>query len=79
MRCNTTYVETLKDFRTILLGQKLCIYTYHKNLTCKQCNTNGVLRWILILENYGRDTKYIQVEKNIVAYGLSMIPLNVNQ
>ena len=27
-------VETLKEFRTILLGQKLRIYTYHKNLTC---------------------------------------------
>ena len=28
-------VETLKEFRTILLGQKSRIYTYHKNLTCK--------------------------------------------
>ena len=28
-------VETLKDFRTILIGQKLRIYTDHKNLTCK--------------------------------------------
>ena len=28
-------VETLKYFWTILLGQKLRIYTDHKNLTCK--------------------------------------------
>ena len=27
-------VETLKEFRNILLGQKLKIYTDHKNLTC---------------------------------------------
>ena len=43
-------VETLKDFRTILFGQKLRIYTDHKNLTCKTFNTNIVLRWRLIIE-----------------------------
>ena len=36
-------VETLKGFRTILLGQKLRIYTDNKNLTCKIFNTDGVL------------------------------------
>ena len=29
-------VKTLKEFHTILLGQKLKIYTDHKNLTCKK-------------------------------------------
>ena len=43
-------VETLKEFRTILLGQKLRIYTDHKYLTCKNFNNNIVLRWGLILE-----------------------------
>ena len=28
-------VETLKEFRTILLGKRLKIYTYNKNLICK--------------------------------------------
>ena len=28
-------LETLKGFITVLLGQKLRIYTDHKNLTCK--------------------------------------------
>ena len=43
-------VETLKEFRNILLRQKLRIYTGHKNLTYKNFDTNRVLRWILILE-----------------------------
>ena len=28
-------VESLKEFKTILIGQKLIIYTAYKNLTCK--------------------------------------------
>ena len=49
-------VENLKDFRTILLGQKLRIYTDHKNLTCKIFNTVRLLRWRLILEDYGPES-----------------------
>ena len=37
-------VETMKEFRTILLGQKLIICTDHKNITCNNFNTNRVLR-----------------------------------
>ena len=37
-------VEILKEFRTILLGKKLRIYTDHKNLTCKIVNTDIVSR-----------------------------------
>ena len=46
-------VETLNEFRTTLLGQRLRIYTNNKNLTCKHFNTDRVLRWRLVLEDYG--------------------------
>ena len=46
-------VKTLKEFITILPGQKLRIYNDHKKLTCKNFNTDRVLRWRLILEEYG--------------------------
>ena len=46
-------VETLKEFRNILLGQKIVVHTDHKNLTCKNFNTERVMRWRLILEEYG--------------------------
>ena len=72
-------VENLKNIRTILLYQKFKIYTDHKNLICKNFNTNRVLRWILLLKEYGMDVKYIKGEKNIVAYALSIFPLNGNQ
>ena len=32
--------ENLKEFRTILIGQKLRIYNDHKNFTCKNFKTD---------------------------------------
>ena len=48
-------VETMEYFRNILLAQKLRIYTDNNNLTCTNFNTYIVLRWRLILEEYGPD------------------------
>ena len=64
-------VETLKEFRNILLGQQIKIYTDHQNLTYKQFNTERVMRWRLILEEYSPELIYIQDKKNIVADTLS--------
>ena len=55
------------------------IYTDHKNLACKNFNTDIVLRWRLILEYYGPEIEYTKDEKNIVADTLSILPLNGNQ
>ena len=38
-------VETLKKFRTILLGHKILVYIDHKNLTYTNFNTDRVMRW----------------------------------
>ena len=46
---------------------------------CKFFNTGRVLKWIPIREYYVPDIEYIQGEKNIVADGLSRIPLNGNE
>ena len=66
-------VETLKEFRNILLGQKIVVHTDHKNLTCKNFNTARVMRWRLILEEYGPELRYIKGENNIVADALSRL------
>ena len=72
-------METLKWFCTVLLGQRIKIYIDHKVLTSKNFNTDRVLRWRLILEEYGQDIEYIQGAKNIAADALSRLPNNVNQ
>ena len=44
------------------------IFTDHKNIACKNFNTDNVLRWRLILEEYSPEIEYISGKKNIVAY-----------
>ena len=68
-------VETLKEFRNILLGQKIKVFTDHKNLTYKNFNTERVMRWRLILEEYGPELCYIKGENNVVADALSCLDL----
>jgi RNase H-like domain found in reverse transcriptase/Integrase zinc binding domain len=68
-------VETLKEFQKILLGQKITIYTDHQNLTYKNFNMDRVMRWRLIIEEYGPELKYIKGERNIVADALSRLDM----
>ena len=71
-------METLKEYRNILLGHQIEVHhTDHKNLTCKQFNTDRVLRWRLILEEYaGLKLNYIQGSKNVVADLLSCLNIS---
>ena len=72
-------VETLKEFRNILLGHQITVYTDHKNLTYKFLNTERVMRWRLILEEFGPELKYIKGENNVVADALSRLEKSPNQ
>ena len=64
-------VETLKELRNILLGQQIKVYTDHKNFTYKSHNTERVMRWRLILEEFISYLIYIKGLKNIVEDALS--------
>jgi hypothetical protein len=72
-------VATLKEFRNILLGQQITVFTDHKNLTYKNFNTERVMRWRLVLEEFGPDLQYIKGEKNIVADALSRLEIDDDQ
>ena len=64
-------VETLKEFCNISIGQRIVVYTDHQNLPYKVFNTERVMRWRLIIEEYGPDLVYLPGESNIVADALS--------
>jgi hypothetical protein len=64
-------VETLKEFKNILLGQQIVVYTDHKNFTYKNFNTERVMRWHLLIEEFGPTIQYIKGPKNVIADALS--------
>ena len=68
-------VETLKEYRNILLGHEIEVFTDHKNLVYKHFNTERVMRWRLIIEEFGPKLTYIKGEHNIVADTLSRMEL----
>jgi transposase InsO family protein len=69
-------VETLKEFRNILLGQKIRVFTDHDNLTKNNFTSSRVMRWRLILEEYGPEILYIPGKKNVVADALSRLDID---
>jgi len=66
-------METLKESKYVLLGQRICVNTDHKNLTYKTFNTNHVLRWRLILEEFSPKLIYIKGQNNVIADALSRL------
>ena len=72
-------VAYLKDFHHILIGNQIMFYTDHKDLTYKISKTERVMRWRLILKEFGPELKYIKGEKNVVANTLSCFDMSDNQ
>ena len=71
-------VETLKEFRTILLGQQLIVHTDHLNLTYKTANSDRVMRWRLYIEEYSPNLVHIQGKANTAADTISRLPASPN-
>jgi RNase H-like domain found in reverse transcriptase len=69
-------VETLKEFRNILLGQKIKVHTDHEDLTCKHFNLDRVMCWRLYIKEYSPELQYIKGAHNVVADALSHLDMN---
>eukprot|EP00957_Ditylum_brightwellii_P073049 5551272-Ditylum_brightwellii.AAC.1 len=65
--------ETLKEFKNVLLGQQIRVYTDHKNLTYKSFITARVIRWCMVLEDYAPDLSYMPSNMNVAADSLSCL------
>ena len=63
--------ETLKEFRSLLLGQKLIVHTDHMNIIHGKLSNDRITRWRLLLEEYGPKYIHIAGKNNVVADALS--------
>ena len=68
-------VETLKEFKGMLWGQLIKVYTDHKNLTrdALGLTSDRVYWWRLILEEYGPEIVSINGIHNTVADAISQL------
>jgi len=68
-------VETLKEFRGMLWGQRIKVCTDHQNLerNAVGLTSNRVYRWRLLLEEYGPEIVHIPGIQNTVADAISRL------
>eukprot|EP00804_Cyclotella_cryptica_P024211 CCRYP_013250-RA/>CCRYP_013250-RA protein AED:0.27 eAED:0.22 QI:0/0/0/1/0/0/2/0/188 len=68
-------VETLKELKCMLWGQRLKVYTDHKNLIqdALGLTSDRVYQWRLLLEEYGPEIVYIKGIHNTVADAISCL------
>ena len=71
-------VETLKEFRNILFGQKIAIYTDHENLVQKSLTSDRVMRWRLYIEEYSPELIYLKGVDNHAADAISRLPMTTS-
>eukprot|EP00804_Cyclotella_cryptica_P014847 CCRYP_021233-RA/>CCRYP_021233-RA protein AED:0.19 eAED:0.19 QI:1615/0.57/0.5/1/0/0/8/0/352 len=70
-----TIVETLKEFKGMLWGQQITVYTDHKTLMqdALGLTSDKVICWRLLLEEYGPTIVYIKDINNTVADAISRL------
>ncbi len=66
-------VATLKEFRSMLLGANIHVFTDHKNLTFDTLKTQRVLRWCTKIEEFLPMLHFIEGPRNILANNLSRL------
>ena len=68
-------VEVLKEYRSILWGAKINVYTDHINLTRQTITSNRIMTWRMLCEEFSPIFHYIKGPDNTIADALSRLPI----
>ena len=68
-------VDTLQNYRSMLLGADIHICTDHCNLTCNTLTTQCVLHWCLFIEELHPTSHSITGVDNVVTDAISCVPI----
>ena len=79
-RHTTTEHELLSIIKTLRVqkhpsGTTIVVYSDHKNLTYKNFNMEHIMRWQILIKEFGPTIEYIKGPKNIIANVLSRLDL----
>ena len=68
-------LECLKKFQGILFGYEINVFSYHKNLVyvATLSESQRVIHWQLIIEEFGNNIKHIAGVNNIVSNTISRL------
>jgi hypothetical protein len=70
-------IETCKEYKNILLGYPIIVFTDHKNNTFNGSKASDrVLRWLLLLEEYGVTFEYLPGKNDVLADALSSLNID---
>ncbi len=69
-------VETLKEFRNILLGYEIEVFTDHANLTFEttESSSQRLQRWRCLVQEFDITLKHVAGSANVVADAISRLP-----
>jgi hypothetical protein len=64
-------LESLRDFRNIISSDKIIGHTDHKKLTHTKSTSDKVMRWRLLIEEFGQEFRHVKGKHNFIADDLS--------
>jgi hypothetical protein len=74
-------IETCKEYKNILLGYPIIIFTEHKNNTFNGSKASDrvlLTCWLLLLEEYGVTFKYLPGKKNVATVADALSRLDID-